>query len=112
MAVPAPRYVIAAALALLLAVYATVFAHRTHNLFDLPTWLDVTEWPATLLFLFAGWSAWVTRERQAAFALVVGMLAFFGAQSSYLFSVPLGFVVVTALALVFLFVLPTTWKPR
>lgn len=106
------RYSGAALLAGGLALYATIFARQTHNTFDLPTWIDLTEWPATLLYLAAAVSAWQRLERVAALALVAAMLAFFGAQSAWMFSVPLGFAMVAIASLGFLLILPTTWKPR
>ena len=106
------RFPAAAVLALLLALYATLFARQTHNTFDLPTWIDLTEWPATLLYLAAAVAAWARLERVAALALVAAMLAFLAAQSAHLFTVPLGFALVIAASLAFLLILPTTWKPR
>ena len=104
------RFYAAAVLAVGLALYATVFARQTHNLFDLPTWIDVTEWPATLLFLAAAWFASRRLPRRAALYLVSGMLAFFIAQSRYIFDVPVGFVLLTCASLGFLFILPPVWE--
>lgn len=106
------RYSLAAALAALLAAYATAFARQTHNRFDLPTWIDLTEWPATLLFLAAAWAAFRRLPRRAALFLVTGMLAFFAAQSTWLFQAPLGFILVTCASLGFLFLLPPVWERR
>jgi hypothetical protein len=102
----------AAALAALLALYATVFARQTHNHIDLPTFIDLTEWPATLLYFAAGWAALRRLPRRAALYLVSAMLAFFAAQSAWIFEVPLGFVSVASLSLAFLFILPARWEPR
>jgi hypothetical protein len=108
---PSPyRHLLAAIIALTLALYATVFARQTHNTYDLPTWIDITEWPVTLLFLAAAWAAWRRVPRRAALLLVTGMIAFLGVQGRYLFEVPLGFVLVTALSLAFLFTLPSAWE--
>ena len=109
---PGPRYALAAALALALSLFATAFARASHNFYDLPSYIDLTEWPATLLMLAAGWAAWEARERLAALLMVLGLLAFYAAQMRFLFQVPMGFGVVTAGALIFLFVLPVTWRPR
>ena len=106
------RYLGAALLAGGLSLYATLFARQTHNTFDMPTWIDLTEWPATLLYLAAAVTAWARLERVAALALVAAMLAFLAAQSAYLFTVPLGFALVIAASLAFLLILPTTWRPR
>lgn len=103
------RHTLAAAIALALALYATVFARQTHNTFDLPTWIDVTEWPVTLLFLAAAWAAWKRVPRRAALMLVTGMVAFFAVQHRFLFDVPLGFVLVTCLSFGFLLTLPSAW---
>lgn len=104
---PAWRHPLAAVVALLLAVYATVFARQTHDTFDLPTWIDVTEWPVTFLFLAAAWAAWRRVPRRAALMLVTGMVAFFAVHHRYLFDVPLGFVLVTCLSFSFLIALPS-----
>lgn len=109
---PGTRYAAAAGLAAAIALYATLFARQTHNRFDLPTWIDLTEWPATLLYLAAAVAAWAKLERVAALALVAAMLAFLAAQSAHLFTVPLGFALVIAASLAFLLILPTTWRPR
>ena len=106
------RYLAAALLAGGLSLYATLFARLTHNIFDMPTWIDLTEWPATLLYLAAAVAAWARLERVAALALVAAMLAFLAAQSAHLFTVPLGFALVVAASLAFLLILPTTWRPR
>lgn len=106
------RYPAAALLALLLALFATIFARQTHNLYDLPTYIDLTEWPATLLYLAAALAAFRRREKMAALALVMAMMAFLAAQSKWLFDVPLGFTLLIAASLSFLLILPTTWKPR
>jgi len=106
------RYPLASAIALLLALYATVFARQTHNDFDLPTWIDVTEWPVTLLFVAAAWAAWKRVPRRAALMLVTGMVAFFAVQHRYIFAVPIGFVLVTALSFGFLLALPSAWERR
>ena len=102
----------ATAIAVALAVYTTAFARHTHDHFDLPIFIDVTEWPATLLFIFAAWQAWIERPRRAALALVLGMFAFLAAQSGYIFSVPLGFVLVTVLTLGFLLMMPASLRGR
>ena len=112
MTVPGRRYIGATAIAVALAVYATVFARQTHDMFDLPTFIDLTEWPATLLFVFAAWQAWIERPRRAALALVSGMLAFLAAQHGYIFSVPLGFVLVTLLTLAFLLMMPASLRGK
>lgn len=112
MTVASIRFPVAAALALLLAIYATAFARQTHNLFDLPTFIDLTEWPATLLYLAAAWAAYRKLPRRAALFLVSAMLAFFAAQSDWMFRVPLGFVLVAAGSLGFLFLMPATWGRR
>lgn len=109
---PKRRYILAAALAALLSVYVTTFATQTHNRFDLPTWIDLTEWPATLLFLAAAVAAWKRLERPAALACFAALFAFFFAQGRFLFEVPLAFVVTSAATLGFLWLLPVTWKVR
>ena len=106
------RYRAAALLAALLALYVTVFARQTHNLFDLPTFIDLTEWPATLLYLAAAWAAIRRREKIAALALVLALFAFLIAQARWMFNVPLGFALTIATSLAFLLILPVTWKPR
>ena len=106
------RYLAAALLAGGVSVYATLFARQTHDTFDLPTWIDLTEWPATLLYVTAAATAWARLERVAALAGVAAMLAFLAAQSAHLFTVPLGFASVIAASLAFLLILPTTWRPR
>ena len=92
----------ASALALGLAFFATAFARASWNVYDLPTYIDLTEWPATLLFVAAAWAAWERRERTAAWLMVGALVAFFAAQSRFLFQVPMGFGVVGAGALAFL----------
>ncbi|NND41376.1 MAG: hypothetical protein HKO04_04780 [Silicimonas sp.] len=106
------RYRAAAALAFLLAVYVTAFARQTHHIFDLPTFIDLTEWPATLFYLAAAWAAFRRLPRRAALYLVSAMLAFFAAQSAWMFKVPLGFIMVAAASLGFLFILPAKWEKR
>lgn len=106
------RFGAAGLLAAGLALYATIFARQTHDLFDLPTWIDLTEWPATLLFLAAAWAAFRRLPRRAALYLVSGMLAFFAAQSRFIFDVPLGFILVATGSLSFLFLLPAVWERR
>ena len=103
---PGYRHLLAVALALALALYVTVFARQTYNTYDLPTLIDVTEWPVTLLFLATAWAAWVRAERRAALLAVTGMLAFFGVQHRHLFEVPLGFTLVIGLTLALVFALP------
>ena len=112
MTVPGVRYIGATAIAVALAIYATMFARQTHDMFDLPTYIDLTEWPATLLFLFAAWQAWIERPRRAALALVIGMFAFLAAQSGYIFAVPMGFVLVTVLTLAFLLMMPASLRGK
>ena len=112
MTVPDVRYVGATAIAVVLAVYATVFSWKTHDLFDLPTFIDLTEWPATLLFLLAAWQAWTVQPRRAAFVMVIAMFAFMAAQHTYLFHVPMGFVVVTVLTLGFLIMMPASLRGK
>lgn len=109
---PHRRYKLAAALAVLLALYVTVFATQTHNRFDLPTWIDLTEWPATLLFLASAVAAWKRLERPAALACFAGLFAFFFAQGRFLFEVPLAFVLTSTGTLGCLWLLPVTWKVR
>ncbi|MEM9971145.1 MAG: hypothetical protein AAF762_08605 [Pseudomonadota bacterium] len=112
MTLPAPRYLTASALAVTLALFATVFARQTHNHLDMPTFLDPLEWVSTLLFLIAGWAAYQRREQLAALLMVAALFTFYGVQAAWLFRVPLGFGVLTAGALLFLFILPVTWKPK
>ena len=112
MTVPGGRYIGVTVIAVALAVYATVFARQAHDLFDLPAFTDVTEWPATLLFLFAAWQAWIERPRRAALAFVVGIFAFLAAQSGYIFAVPLGFVLVTVLTLALVLMMPATLRGK
>lgn len=112
MTAPGRRYIGATAIAVVLAIYATAFARQTHDLLDWPTFIDVTEWPATLLFLFAAWQAWTERPRRAALALVIGMFAFMAAQHGYLFRVPMGFVLVTVLTLAFLVMMPASLRGK
>ncbi|MEL7462344.1 MAG: hypothetical protein AAFX45_10665 [Pseudomonadota bacterium] len=100
------RYRLAATLALALAGYVTVFAAQTHTRFDLPTWLDLTEWPATLFYLAAAWLAFRIHPRRAAVAAVAALLAFYAAQYHLLFQVPLGFILATAATLVILLTMP------
>ncbi len=90
-------------------VYATVFARQTHNVVDLPTWIDVTEWPVTLLYAAASGLAIVEMARASAFAMVAGTVAFFAAQSDHFFTVPLAFMLVTLVTLAFIFILPSRW---
>ena len=112
MTFPGPRYATAAALAVALALFSTIFARHTHNHVDLPTYIDPFEWIVTLLFLIAGWCAWEKREQLAAVFVVAALFLFYGVQVDWLFRVPLGFAVLTASALAFLFILPVTWKPK
>ena len=107
------RYTLAAAfLAVLLSLYVTAFATQTHNRFDLPTWIDLTEWPATLLFLTAAILAIKRLERPAALACFAALFAFFFAHGRFLFEVPLAFVLTSSGTLGFLWALPVTWKVR
>ncbi len=106
------RSSLAAALALALAAYATVFSRQTHDLFDLPTFLDLTEWPATLLFLASAHGAWIEAPRRAALLAVAALLAFFAAHGRFLFDVPLGFVAITLACLAILAILPPVWERR
>lgn len=112
MSLPGARYIGATLLAVALALYATVFARQTHDLFDLPTWIDLSEWPATILFGFAAFAAWTEQPRRAALAVVAGLLAFIAAQHSYIFQVPLGFVLITVLTLAVLFSLPASLRGK
>ena len=112
MTFPGVRYAGAALSALALAIYCTVFARQTHDLFDLPTWIDLTEWPATLLFLGTAWLAWTRQPRRAALAVVLGLFAFMAAQHMYVFRVPLGFVLVTVLTVFVLLVLPASLRGK
>ncbi len=105
------RYHLAAALALGCAAFVTIFAAQTTTWIDLPTWLDLTEWPATLLYLAAAWFAFRSRARPAAVASVAALLAFYAAQSDYLFDVPLGFVLATAATLVIVTAMPAQTQP-
>lgn len=104
------RYRLGAAVALGLTVYATVFARQTHNFVDLPTWIDVTEWPVTLLYAGAALLSLIGRPRASAFALVAGTVGFFAAQSDHFFAVPLAFMLVTVVTLAFIFILPSEWE--
>lgn len=106
------RYAVAAAIALALAAYVTAFALQTHNRFDLPTGIDVTEWPATLAFLIAAVAAWRRAERPAALAVVVALLCFVAAQGRFLFDLPLAFLLVGLSSFAFLLILPVTWRAR
>ena len=106
------RYHAAAIIAALQAAFVFAFATQTHNAYDLPTYIDISEWPAVLLYLAAGWLAVRRREQLAALALICALLAFFAAEARFLFTTPLAFVLVTAGAVAFLTVLPVTWKPR
>ncbi len=112
MSVPSVRYVGATAIAVVLAAYTTAFARMTHDLFDLPTFIDLTEWPATLLFLLAAWQAWTVQPRRAALVMVIAMFAFIAAQHTYLFQVPMGFVVITVLTLGFLLMMPASLRGK
>ncbi len=112
MTLPGARYIGATALAVALALYATIFARQTHDLFDLPTWIDLSEWPATLLFGYAAYGAWTEQPRRAALAVVIGLFAFLAAQQSYIFQVPLGFVLITVLTLATLFTLPASLRGK
>ena len=109
---PPRRYVAAAGIALVLALFATAFARGSHNVTDLPSYIDVTEWPSVLFFVAAGWAAWNRRERLAAALAMAALVAFYAVQGRFLFSVPLGFAVPSLGTLAFLLVLPTTWKAR
>ena len=106
------RYLAAAALASGLALFATIFARQTHNHLDLPTFIDPLEWATTLLFLAAAITAFRQSERLAALLMVTALFVFYAVQVDWLFRVPLGFATVTVLALLFLIVLPVTWKPK
>ena len=112
MTLPGARYLGAAALAVALALFATVFARQTHDLINLPTWIGVTEWPATILFAVAAYAAWIEQPRRAALAVVIGLFAFFAAQHNHLFRVPLGFVLVTVLTLATLLALPASLRGK
>jgi hypothetical protein len=100
------RFYAAAALNLGLAAYVTAFSRQTHDLYDLPTFIDLTEWPATLLFLAAAWFAWSASPRAVTLLVVAGLFAFFAAHARFLFSVPLGFVLVTLGTLAVLALVP------
>ena len=106
------RYTAAALIAAALAVFVFTFATQTHNAYDLPTYIDISEWPAVLLYLASGWLAWQRREQLAAGAHVAALLTFLFAQARFLFALPLAFALVFAGALAFLLVLPVTWKPK
>ncbi len=106
------RYLAATALAVALAAYATIFARQTHNHFDLPTFIDPLEWAVTLFFLAAAVTAYRQREQLAALLMVAALFMFYAVQADWLFRVPLGFAAVTVFALLFLIVLPVTWKPK
>ncbi len=100
------RYHVAAALAAALALYVTVFARQTHDLFDRPTFIDLTEWPATLFCLAAAGAALARRAAPSAVAIVSGLIAFFAAQYAWIFEVPLAFVLSTLVVFLTLYVLP------
>ncbi|MDJ1009607.1 MAG: hypothetical protein QNJ13_17480 [Paracoccaceae bacterium] len=102
------RHRLAAAVAGVMALYVTTFARQTHHWIDLPTWIDLSEWPATLFYLGAAWAAWAIRARLAAILSVGALLAFYAAQSQHLFAVPLGFFLVTAATLAILLLMPAT----
>ena len=106
------RYTAAAILALLLAVYATIFARQTYNHIDAPIILAHEEWLTALLFVGAAWAAWQKREQLAAVFIVSALFLFYAVQADWLFRVPLGFGLITVGALTFLFTLPVTWKPK
>lgn len=93
----------------LLGVYATMFAHSTFDVFDLPLWIGLLEIPITLLLIYAIWAAWQKRSRKAAMAVVLAMLGFYGVHGYLLFDVPLAFIVVTVAALIILVTLPSAW---
>ena len=106
---PGKRYASAAFITGLLAVYATLFAYRTFDVFDFPTGIGVLECPVTLIFGYAIWAAWRRQSRKAAIATVLGMLGFYGVHGHLLFHVPLAFVVVTVLTLIIITTLPSAW---
>ena len=106
------RYTAAALIAAALAAFVFTFATQTHNAYDLPTFIDISEWPAVLLYLAAGYMAHLRHEQFGALLIVLAMIAFFAAEARFLFSVPLAFVVVVSGSLGFLVVLPVTWKPK
>ena len=106
------RYLLASLTALTLSIYVTIFAAQTHTTYDLPTWLDLTEWPATLLALAAAVFAHLRREQLAALAIVAALMAFLASQARYIFELPIAFLIVTILTVAFLTILPVTWKPR
>ena len=102
------RYRLAAAFAVALVIYVTIFARSTTNFIDLPTWIDVTEWPISLIFAATAWFAWFERGKIAAALSVVGLLGFFAAQSQHFFDVPLGFLFVTIVTLGILLTMPSS----
>lgn len=109
MAWPGTRYACAALLAGLLAVYATMFAYSTFDLFDLPLGLGLLEWPVTIIFAYVVWGAWNRQSRKAAIAAVLGMLGFYTVHGHMLFHVPIAFIVVTVLTLIVVTTLPSAW---
>jgi hypothetical protein len=109
MAWPGTRFGSAAIMIALLGVYATMFAHSTFDVFDLPLWIGLLEMPITLLLIYAIWAAWQKQSRKAAMAVVLAMLGFYGVHGYLLFDVPLAFIVVTVAALIILVTLPSAW---
>ena len=85
---------------------------RAEAAYDLPTYIDISEWPAVLLYLAAGYLAWTRAEQLTALLLVLAMIAFFAAHARFLFTVPLAFVLIVGGTLTCLTVLPVTWKPK
>jgi len=106
---PGTRYACAALMAGLLAVYVTLFARSTFDVFDLPLWIGVLEWPVTILFGYAVWGAWNRQSRKAAVAAVGGMLGFYAVHGHLLFQVPLAFIAVTVMTLIVITTLPSAW---
>lgn len=110
MAAPNWRYLAAVFVALASAFFVTVFARQTHDDYDLGLWIDATEWPVTLLFVASAWFAWSAEPRRAALATVAGLVAFYVVQWRHVFDVPLGFGVVTLLALAVILIMPPKWE--
>ena len=106
---PGTRFGSAAVMTALLAVYATLFARSTFDVFDLPLWIGLLEWPITLILVYAIWAAWTKQSRKSALAVVAAMLGFYAVHGHLLFAVPLAFIAVTVAALIILTTLPSAW---
>ncbi|MBT8460044.1 MAG: hypothetical protein KJN60_10275 [Boseongicola sp.] len=106
---PGKRFGGAAIMIALLGIYATMFARTTFDVFDLPLWIGLLEWPITLVLFYAIWAAWQKQSRKAALAVVASMLGFYGVHGHLLFDVPLAFIAVTVAALIILVTLPSAW---